>query len=145
MNKRPAVGDELRELYSDKNLSKTVRDILHATNREFDIGSDEYDENLKSRYTLLCRRIRDAHTAPKSQDNESTETTTKPRLKDNTLKPVQLCVTSTGNHDWLPTTGKGLPCFSCPLCKQRIYWTEVIKKWVKVTPKDSALTDTKDT
>lgn len=57
---------------------------------------------------------------------------------DNTLKPVQLCNTSSGNHDWLPTTGKGLQCYSCPLCKQCIYWSEINKKWVKVVAKEQS-------
>lgn len=59
---------EAKELYSDKNLSSTVRDIYNKTNAEFEIPSDEYDENLKSRYLLLCRRIRDSHTTAKVDD-----------------------------------------------------------------------------
>lgn len=57
------------------------------------------------------------------------------RIKDSILKPVQLCVTPSGNHDFLPTTGKGMQCYSCPMCSQRIYWSEILKKWVKVDPK----------
>ena len=49
-----------QELYSDENLSKTIRDIAHGTAKEFDMESDEYNEHLKSRFLLLCRRIRDA-------------------------------------------------------------------------------------
>jgi len=59
----PTTEDELSELYSDENLSRAIRDILHSANHEFDVGSDEYDENVKSRYLLLARRIRNSYTA----------------------------------------------------------------------------------
>lgn len=36
-----------------------------------------------------------------------------------------------GQHFWLPTTGKGLPCFSCPMCGQLIYWSDASLQWIK--------------
>lgn len=34
-------------------------------------------------------------------------------------------------HTWLPTTGTVLQCYSCPACKQRIYWSDTLVKWVR--------------
>lgn len=27
-----------------------------------------------------------------------------------------------------------MQCFSCPMCEQLIYWSEINRKWVKVIP-----------
>jgi hypothetical protein len=55
--------------------------------------------------------------------------------KDGILKPIQPCVVVSEQHAWVPTTGEGLQCYSCPMCLQRIYWSDITKKWVKVDPK----------
>ena len=34
-------------------------------------------------------------------------------------------------HFWLPTTGEGLPCYSCPMCGQLVYWSDTLLSWVK--------------
>jgi len=56
----------------------------------------------------------------------------------NPLEPVQPCTVASGQHYWVPTTGEGMQCYSCPMCSQCIYWSDINKIWVKVTPlKDS--------
>lgn len=55
--------------------------------------------------------------------------------QDKTLEAVQPCSLPSVPHSWLPITGKGLQCFSCPMCRQCVYWSELTKRWVKVTPK----------
>jgi hypothetical protein len=59
--------------------------------------------------------------------------------KDDILKPIQPCPVSSGQHFWLPVENKGgggMQCFSCPMCKQRIYWSPIVQKWTKVTPRE---------
>lgn len=55
--------------------------------------------------------------------------------KDDILNPVQSCIVASEQHVWIPTTGPGLQCYSCPMCQQRIYWSDITKKWVKVNPR----------
>ena len=41
-----------------------------------------------------------------------------------------------GQHFWLPAeneSGKGMPCYSCPMCEQKIYWSPTLQNWVNVT------------
>lgn len=34
-------------------------------------------------------------------------------------------------HFWLPTKGKGMESYSCPMCGQLVYWTDILLEWVK--------------
>lgn len=62
VSKRDSIGGgELSELYSNKNTSLAVRDIVRSVNSEFEPGADDYDEALKSRFMLMARRMRDRY------------------------------------------------------------------------------------
>jgi len=49
----------LHELYSDKNLYETVKSIRRDLLDKFDVESEEYQEELASKFYLLCKRMRD--------------------------------------------------------------------------------------
>ena len=39
-------------------------------------------------------------------------------------------------HFWIEVankSGKGMKCFSCPSCGQKIYWSQITQDWINVT------------
>lgn len=51
------------------------------------------------------------------------------------MNPIKDCRDG-GQHFWLPApneSGKGMKCYSCPMCEQRIYWSPITQNWVNVT------------
>lgn len=50
------------------------------------------------------------------------------------MEPITECnLANGGQHFWLPTKGEVMQCYSCPMCGQRIYWSDITKKWVNVS------------
>lgn len=47
------------------------------------------------------------------------------------MDTINECSVTSGQHCWIPTTGKGLPCYSCPMCQQLVYWSDAYLAWVK--------------
>lgn len=47
---------------------------------------------------------------------------------------IEPCTIPDMSHAWLPITGEVLQYYSCPACNQRIYWSEILKRWVRNDP-----------
>lgn len=46
------------------------------------------------------------------------------------MEDIKKCVGKV-QHFWLPTTGKGLQSYSCPMCGQLVYWSDTSLEWIK--------------
>jgi len=53
------MNKDFKETYSDKNLYETVKSIRRDLLNKFDVDSEEYQEELASKFYLLCKRMRD--------------------------------------------------------------------------------------
>lgn len=82
-------------------------------------GGFYLNESFREEERLMTNQPKD----PKPSDSQ-----------DNNLRPIQPCIVASGQHAWVPTTGEVMQCYSCPMCQQRIYWSDILKKWVKVNP-----------
>lgn len=48
------------------------------------------------------------------------------------MNKINECVVGGGQHCWVTIPkGRGLQCYSCPMCGQLVYWSDVIKTWIK--------------
>lgn len=54
-------NERLDDLYSNENLSQTVKDIFRSVDREYERGDDDYEENMRSAFYVMLKRMRDRY------------------------------------------------------------------------------------
>lgn len=48
------------------------------------------------------------------------------------MNRINECIVPSGQHCWVKIPkGKGLESYSCPMCGQLVYWSEINLCWIK--------------